>query len=84
MIVASAALVSLSEETPARVMARLWLTLTVYINLKRDSRLTRLHLAPGETSWMYVGTDRGNVYLIKADTLVRSSYSIMWNHATTE
>ncbi|EDQ91979.1 uncharacterized protein MONBRDRAFT_22689 [Monosiga brevicollis MX1] len=50
----------------------------------KHEELTFVHLAPGGDGWLYVGTNRGNVYLIRSDTLVRSTYAIMWNEVTTK
>lgn len=36
----------------------------------------------GGSTWLYVGTERGNVYIVQTETLIRSTYTIMWNKVT--
>ncbi len=39
-------------------------------------------LPPGGGTWIYVGTDRGNVFVYSTDALLKSSYEIYWNKIT--
>ena len=41
-------------------------------------RLTRVHLE-FQDKWLYIGTERGNVYLMNMDTFALSGYQISWN-----
>jgi len=41
-------------------------------------RLTRIHLE-FQDKWLYIGTERGNVYLMNMETFALSGYQISWN-----
>ena len=43
-------------------------------------RVTAMHL-PFQSKWLYVGTDRGNVYFVQLATFQLSTYVINWNKA---
>ncbi|XP_038657863.1 syntaxin-binding protein 5-like isoform X2 [Scyliorhinus canicula] len=43
-------------------------------------RITCCHL-PFQSKWLYVGTERGNTYLVNIESFVLSGYVIMWNKA---
>ncbi|XP_069744560.1 syntaxin-binding protein 5-like isoform X3 [Narcine bancroftii] len=43
-------------------------------------RITCCHL-PFQSKWLYVGTERGNMYIVNIESFVLSGYVIMWNKA---
>ncbi|XP_067848437.1 syntaxin-binding protein 5-like isoform X2 [Heptranchias perlo] len=43
-------------------------------------RITCCHL-PFQSKWLYVGTERGNTYVVNIESFVLSGYVIMWNKA---
>ncbi|XP_072441393.1 syntaxin-binding protein 5-like [Chiloscyllium punctatum] len=43
-------------------------------------RITFCHL-PFQSKWLYVGTERGNTYVVNIESFVLSGYVIMWNKA---
>lgn len=43
-------------------------------------RISYCHLA-FQSKWMYIGTERGNVYVVNIDTFAMSGYVINWNKA---
>ncbi|XP_072901466.1 syntaxin-binding protein 5-like isoform X7 [Hemitrygon akajei] len=43
-------------------------------------RITCCHL-PFQSKWLYVGTERGNMYVVNIESFVLSGYVIMWNKA---
>ncbi|XP_048396317.1 syntaxin-binding protein 5-like isoform X5 [Stegostoma tigrinum] len=43
-------------------------------------RITYCHL-PFQSKWLYVGTERGNTYVVNIESFVLSGYVIMWNKA---
>ncbi|KAI1287066.1 Syntaxin-binding protein 5-like [Halotydeus destructor] len=49
------------------------------LKLQRE-RITFTHL-PFQSRWLYMGTDRGNVYVANIETCGLSGYVIMWNKA---
>lgn len=44
------------------------------------NRITCIHLPIG-TKWLYVGTEKGNIYVVNIDTFSLSGYVINWNKA---
>ena len=42
-------------------------------------RITAIH-APCGSKWLYVGTERGNTYIVNVETFKVSGYVILWNH----
>ncbi|XP_051157410.1 syntaxin-binding protein 5 [Leptopilina boulardi] len=50
-------------------------------SLKFNSeRITCMHL-PLQSKWLYIGTERGNIYFLHVETFVISGYVINWNKA---
>ncbi|RWS31563.1 syntaxin-binding protein 5-like protein, partial [Leptotrombidium deliense] len=47
------------------------------LRLQREN-VTHCHL-PFQSKWLYIGSDRGNVYIANVETFVLSSYVINWN-----
>ncbi|XP_018589249.1 syntaxin-binding protein 5 isoform X2 [Scleropages formosus] len=43
-------------------------------------RITFCHL-PFQSKWLYVGTERGNIYIVNVESFTLSGYVIMWNKA---
>ncbi len=43
-------------------------------------RVTCIHL-PFQSKWLYVGTDKGNVYVVSIGPFTLSGYVINWNKA---
>ncbi|XP_076308634.1 syntaxin-binding protein 5-like [Tachypleus tridentatus] len=43
-------------------------------------RITYCHL-PFQSKWLYIGTERGNVYTLNVESFVLSGYVIHWNKA---
>ncbi|KAM6474905.1 syntaxin-binding protein 5-like isoform 1-T1 [Liasis olivaceus] len=43
-------------------------------------RITFCHL-PFQSKWLYVGTERGNTYIVNIESFILSGYVIMWNKA---
>ncbi|XP_065648089.1 syntaxin-binding protein 5 isoform X2 [Hydra vulgaris] len=48
------------------------------LNFKKE-RITAIH-NPFGWKWLYVGTERGNVYIVNVETFRVSGYVIQWNH----
>ncbi|KAK8390386.1 hypothetical protein O3P69_010222, partial [Scylla paramamosain] len=43
-------------------------------------RITTLHV-PFQSKWLYLGTERGNIHIVKIVTSELSGYCINWNKA---
>lgn len=60
---------SLRQKQPALIQS---------LNFKKE-RITAIH-NPFLSKWLYVGTERGNIYMVHVETFKVSGYVISWNH----